>query len=194
MWARTNPAASTKTRCPLRSHEVRAKHQPCRERTRSDPESYVGGKPPRVGIPTFTPRPALTVVRKRSVPSGRHPELVRFSSARRRGMKNRATANPHEFAAAHSSGMELIRSIATKVAASPTNVLIFGEAGAGKDVLARTIHKLPRGSRSQTCHRGVCATASRSRPSTSTSRRCERTSRTPLKAWLRSRMSPGARL
>jgi DNA-binding NtrC family response regulator len=57
-------------------------------------------------------------------------------------MKNRATANPDELALAHSGGMELIRNIAMKVAASPTNVLILGEPGAGKDVLASTIHKL----------------------------------------------------
>jgi DNA-binding NtrC family response regulator len=44
--------------------------------------------------------------------------------------------------------MERVRQLATKVAASPINVLILGERGVGKDVLAKLIHQLsPRASR-----------------------------------------------
>jgi two-component system response regulator AtoC len=38
--------------------------------------------------------------------------------------------------------MQRVRDMAARVAASPINVLILGECGVGKDVLARTIHRL----------------------------------------------------
>ena len=40
------------------------------------------------------------------------------------------------------AAMQRVRNLATRVAASPINVLITGECGAGKDVLAQLIHRL----------------------------------------------------
>ncbi|MEO8214589.1 MAG: sigma 54-interacting transcriptional regulator, partial [Myxococcales bacterium] len=52
-----------------------------------------------------------------------------------------ADAEP-DAAFSNAAGMERIRELAKRAAASAINVLILGETGVGKDVLARTIHRL----------------------------------------------------
>jgi DNA-binding NtrC family response regulator len=53
-----------------------------------------------------------------------------------------------EFPAIDASGMSRVRGMAARVASAPINVLIVGEMGVGKDVLARTIHQMsPRASK-----------------------------------------------
>lgn len=52
-----------------------------------------------------------------------------------------ADAEP-DAAFSNAAGMERIRELAKRAAASTINVLILGETGVGKDVLARTIHRL----------------------------------------------------
>jgi two-component system response regulator AtoC len=53
-----------------------------------------------------------------------------------------------EFAPVEVNGMERVRAMATRAAPSNINVLILGEMGVGKDVLARLIHKMsPRASK-----------------------------------------------
>jgi len=53
-----------------------------------------------------------------------------------------------EFAALEVNEMQRVRAMATRAASSNINVLILGEMGVGKDVLARLIHKLsPRASK-----------------------------------------------
>jgi DNA-binding NtrC family response regulator len=42
----------------------------------------------------------------------------------------------------HASGMQRVRAFATRAASSNINVLILGESGVGKDVLARLIHQM----------------------------------------------------
>jgi DNA-binding NtrC family response regulator len=53
-----------------------------------------------------------------------------------------------EFPAVDAGGMSRVRAMAARAASAPINVLIVGEMGVGKDVLARTIHQMsPRASK-----------------------------------------------
>jgi DNA-binding NtrC family response regulator len=47
-----------------------------------------------------------------------------------------------ELPSAEASGMRRVRAMAARAASSPISVLILGEMGVGKDVLARTIHQM----------------------------------------------------
>lgn len=55
---------------------------------------------------------------------------------------NRALTRGHEMFWGHSPAMERLRETVSKVAATDANVLISGENGTGKEMLAREIHRL----------------------------------------------------
>jgi DNA-binding NtrC family response regulator len=64
-------------------------------------------------------------------------------SAANATLKSRGERAPGtEFPAADATGMGRVRAMAARAASAPINVLILGEMGVGKDVLARTIHQM----------------------------------------------------
>jgi DNA-binding NtrC family response regulator len=74
--------------------------------------------------------------------SGRTSDALLAAANAQLATKSTPTRTTGENAATDLAPMQRVRELAARVAASPINVLILGECGVGKDVLAQLIHKL----------------------------------------------------
>ena len=100
---------------------------------------------------------------------------MRWSRAPTRCVKLRIGPGRRRAARSSSAGMQRVRGMAVRAASSSINVLILGETGVGKEVLARLIHQLSpradkpflaaqlRGALRERCSRASCSATSAAR-------------------------------